>query len=115
MASTFLDYRQVQNLLKLSEKVLSKQTSALEGCREMVRHKDLFPSKLSQSIGLLVSVDSETDEFPLGSLREKCDPKYLEKMDAKMIVYLKDTEATILDAFLEIHAYLKSIKPDDLV
>jgi hypothetical protein len=92
MSSTFLDSRQVQNLLKVVEKVLSKQMGAIEGCREIACNKHLFPDKLSKAISLLVAVDSETDEFPLGSLREKCDPKYLERIDAKMADYLKKTK-----------------------
>jgi len=103
-----VDY--VAELIATAEAMLQGKLHLIEGCRMIcgLRHHVDPENKVFLR---LRGIESETDHFLLGKVREKGAPEYIWQMDAEMDKYLAKTDNDILDSCRKIiRVYLEEGK-----
>lgn len=89
-------------LVRLANAMLGDDLQLIEGCRRINALCDDVAELETHPFLVIKAIESETDHYPLGAVREKCAPVYLDRMDAEMGRYLSETREDILNACREI-------------
>lgn len=89
-------------LISLSTAMLEGKINLIEGVRKIcsLRHEVGDPD--NEVFLPIRAIDSETDHFPVGKIRERCTREYLQRMDKEMQLYLADAKDDILTSCREI-------------
>lgn len=76
---------------KVATDVLTGRLDPLVGCRQLVQRHGELPEhvRTSPHLILLVGIESETDGFPLGEVRERWDPGVLASLDEERRAYVR--------------------------
>jgi hypothetical protein len=53
------------------------------------------------------AIDSETDHFPIGAMRENCSENFLKKSDKEIAEYLDKVKPSIISSCKEIINYFQ--------
>lgn len=89
-------------LISIARSMLDGKINLIEGVRKIcsLRHEVGDPD--NEVFLSIRAIDSETDHFPIGQIRERCTREYLERMDKKMQHYVADAKDDIFTACREI-------------
>jgi hypothetical protein len=74
----------------------------IEGTRKITALRHEVENPDGEIFMIIGAIESETDHFPLGSVRAQCAPEYLKRADEEMQRYLADAKDAILTACREI-------------
>jgi hypothetical protein len=92
----------LSKLVQVARDMLENRINLIEGCKKIcaLRHELSDPEN---DIFLPIrAIDSETDHFPLGTVRDGCAENYLRRVDEEMLHYLEDARDDIRAACREI-------------
>ena len=89
-------------LIAVATAMIDGKMNLIEGVRRItaLRHDTENPN--DQVFMPIRAVESETDHFPIGSVRARCAPDYLKRADQEMELYLAEAKDDILAACREI-------------
>ena len=91
-----------RKLVDTAKLMLVGEMPLIEGCRRICALRDHIDDPDNPVFLTIEGVESETDHFPLGKLRDQCAPEYLKRVDEEMERYLADAREDILKACREI-------------
>ena len=89
-------------LVGVAKAMLQGEVHLIKGCRRLCSLRDKIDDSENRVFLPIEGIESDTDHFPLGKLREQCAPEYLKRMDEEMERYLADAREDILNACREI-------------
>lgn len=91
-----------KELIGIANSMLNGEANLIEGVRKicLLRHQLKDPE--DDVFIPIRAIDSETDHFPLGQLRNLCANEYLEKIDSEMQSYLEAAKEDIFSACRDI-------------
>lgn len=70
----------------------------IEGCRMLVRHRVELERIAPDAFAVIVGVESETDDLPVGLQRSQWSSEALEVKDRQRDVYLRSVQEPLLAA-----------------
>ncbi|PAU75815.1 hypothetical protein CK501_16490 [Halovibrio salipaludis] len=87
-----------EKIIEICTSMIDGEINLIEGCRKLVslRHRTGEPE--NEIFSPLRAVDSETDHFPIGGMREYCSKEYLEVSDREVADYLDEVQPQIIEA-----------------
>lgn len=88
--------------LECARRMLNGGITLIEGCRCLVSLRAEAEIPISEALRVLIAVESETDDFPIGTKRLLYAPEHLERLDASVSRYLNEVRPAIMDACREI-------------
>jgi hypothetical protein len=91
-----------RELVSLTSSMLAGKTNLIEGVRQVCDLRFAVEDPENEVFLAMRGIESETDTFPLGSMRANCSPEYLKCMDSKMQEYLSEAQEDIFRACREI-------------
>jgi hypothetical protein len=91
-----------RELVVVANSMLESNTNLIEGVRQICVLRLNVGDSDNDVFMTMRAVESETDAFPLGAMRAKCSPDFLERMDVEMQAYLSDARDDILQACRDI-------------
>lgn len=93
-------------IVSTAEAMLRGDVQLIEGCRR-IWHLSHEMGDADNPVFLPIrAIESETDHFPLGEVRNRYAPDYLKRMDEEMERYLGQAREDILSSCREIiHAF----------
>lgn len=80
-----------KRLIKVLEKIIADEINLIEGARIIVSLRVRVNLDDSNLFHFFIAIDSETDHFPLGKVRQNWNKEALSKMDAEMDQYILKT------------------------
>jgi len=89
-------------LVVVANSMLDERMNLIEGVRKICSLRFTVGDPENDVFMPIRAIDSETDHFPIGEIRSRCAPDYLQRMDAEMQDYLSDARPYILEACKEI-------------
>lgn len=89
-------------LRSVATSMLEGRLHLIEGVRKICALRFNIDQPGHEVFVPVIAVDSETDHFPLGKMRNECASDYLKKIDAEMNKYIADAKQQILSACEEI-------------
>ena len=89
-------------LVRVAHEMLEARMDLIEGVRRIcgLRHQVGDPD--NPVFMPIRAIDSETDHFPIGQMREGCDAEYLQRVDIEMNSYLEQAREDLRSACREI-------------
>ena len=97
-----------RSLVIVLDALLSERIGITEGCRRVVRLRIELGEERSELFLPFVGVDSETDAFPLGEVRELWSPAALVREDKKRSRVEDHYRPFVIKASKELIAYASS-------
>ena len=79
----------------------------IEGCRQLVSLCSQVSEADNEIFFPIRAINSETDHFPIGAMRELCSEEYLEQADKEMAEYLQEVKSDIFSSCKEIINYFE--------
>jgi hypothetical protein len=97
-----------KDIVEVAGRILANEMDPLEGCRWIVRHQQLLSAEERHDADFLtlVGIESETDTFAMGAVRERWSPEALAEQDRYREEYLARVRRDLLDACSAIIAKL---------
>jgi len=89
-------------LVAVATAMLEDRVKLIEGARKICALRHQVGDPENEAFMPIRAIESETDHFPLGKMRDQCASDYLQRMDAEMNRYLADAREDILLACREI-------------
>jgi len=91
-----------RELVDVAKGMLAGEVHLIEGVRRICSLRFDVGDPENEVFLPIRGIESETDTFPLGTMRSSCSQEYLQRMDAEMEDYLAEAKADILRASEEI-------------
>ena len=91
-----------QELIDVARAMLDGKMHLIEGVRKMASLRYDIGEPDDPIFHPILAIDSETDRFPLGQVRERYAPDALARIDQEMDRYLADARDDILSACKQI-------------
>ncbi len=91
-----------QSALEVARGIVDGTTTVLEGCRSLVRLRADAEIPRSEAFCVIIGVESETDDYPVGNQRASYAPELLERLDAQVLPYLDEVRPAVVEACGEI-------------
>jgi len=88
-------YNTRQDIVTIAQNIIKKNINIIDGCIKINALWDEAELPHDDSYYLFVLIDSDTDTFPRGYLREICSEEYLKEQDEEEKNYLKAFEKDI--------------------
>jgi hypothetical protein len=88
--------------LEVARRMLDGKISLIEGCRNVVQLSRDAEIPPSEALDTFIAVESETDDYPVGSVRSEYAPQLLERLDTQVSRYLTEERPGIIKACREI-------------
>jgi hypothetical protein len=82
-------------IIKTAKEIINKQIDIIEGCRKINGLWVAADLPEDDDCDFFELIDSDTDAFPKGALREMCSEEYLKDQDYKEKEYLEDCQKAI--------------------
>jgi hypothetical protein len=95
-------------IIATATKMLAGEMDLIEGCRTILRYRDQLTERLDALFVTLEGIESETDDFPVGTVRDAWDPSALNMKDMKKAEYLRGAKGPLLEACREIISKLSN-------
>jgi hypothetical protein len=89
-------------LVAVATAMIEDRLNLIEGARKICALRHQVGDPENEAFMPIRAIESETDHFPLGKMRDQCAADYLQRMDAEMNRYLADATQDILLACREI-------------
>ncbi len=99
-----------QTLWHVAQGMLNGRIQLIEGCRSLVRLRSDAELPPSGAFDLVVSIESDTDDCPLGSIRAEYASELLERLDAKVQRILAKDTPILLEACRSIISQLELLQ-----
>lgn len=95
-----------QQLKDIADAVIGENIDPIEACRKLVDlyEPGLYPEEILMA---MKGIESETDDFPIGSARQTWDSSSLREKDREKEIYLADHGSIILDLCRRISNFLE--------
>lgn len=87
-----------RELVSIASSMLASETNLIEGVRQICALRFAVEDPENEVFLPIRGIESETDTFPLGSMRASCSQEYLKRMDSEMQSYLAEAQGDILQA-----------------
>ena len=89
-----------ETIVAIARQVLAKEIDPLEGCRAIVRNQGGLSAEERDDPDLttLVAIESETDDLPMGTVRDLWDSKALAQQDRRRAKYLSRVKSDLFKA-----------------
>ncbi len=91
-----------KEIIKISQEMLDSKLNLISGCRIITGLTCNVDSPQDDIYLPFISVDSQTDHYPLGKVRELCDPDYLARIDIDIEDFIAFAGAHIRDSCREL-------------
>ncbi|MDR1848579.1 MAG: hypothetical protein LBQ75_00905 [Zoogloeaceae bacterium] len=91
-----------RELVSVVNSMLAGEMHLIEGIRRICALRFAVEDPENEVFLAIRGIESETDFFPLGSMRVRCSPEYLRRMDGEMQRYLSETRRYIFQSCREI-------------
>lgn len=91
-----------KELVSLANSMLAGEVNLIEGIRKICSLRFSIGDPENDVFITFRAIDSETDHYPLGAMRDGCADDYLRRMDIEMKSYLEEARQDILDACRDI-------------
>ena|ERR1700685_969529 len=89
-------------LVGLARAIVAGTLNPVVGCRKIVRLRtQVFPQDLP-AFDTVRAVESETDDYPVGDIRDRYDSGLLARLDESVGAYLRTVRPALLQACEEI-------------
>jgi hypothetical protein len=92
---------------RIARDVLAGDLDLLAGCRQILRYRRTLDIRNDSAWDVIAAVESETDDFPVGSVREAWDPDTLASKDLELTAYLERVGPMVRKAFEDIEKALE--------
>ena len=79
-----------ERLITALNELLSERRNVIEICRELVSMREHFPDADDPDLLMIVGIESETDNFPLGKQRAHWSPEVLAKKNDEIDKYVAE-------------------------
>jgi hypothetical protein len=96
--------------LEVARGMLDGSISLISGCRSLVRLRFDAEIAPSETLNVFVGVESETDDYPVGSARSEYDPELLARLDAEVSKYLSQVRPVVIEACDEIIREIEALQ-----
>jgi len=101
------DFQSAKNRIsQIASLMIGEKINLIEGCHQLARLRLTLGPDMDDLFNYFVSVSSETDHFPLGTLRKHCAQEFLKRADREMERYLLDEKERIMQ---ECHQLVKKL------
>ncbi len=92
----------IREAVRTAHEMINGNMQLITGCR-IIRNL-IWKTDLSEDDIFLpfIAIDSETDHFPIGKVRELCDLDYLKRIDVEINDYLEHEREYILTSCNEL-------------
>jgi hypothetical protein len=94
-------------IIELCSAMIGGSVDLIEGCRRLVSLRHQVKETDNEIFFAVRAVDSETDHFPVGAMREQCSEDFLRKSDKEIAEYLEDATPSIISSCEEIINYFQ--------
>ncbi len=96
------DCKAEKEIVKTAKGMLSGDIQIIIGCRiiKSLRHQTDRPD--DEIFTPFIGIDSQTDHYPLGNVRDLCDPNYLARVDKEMEEFLCFASECIREACCDL-------------
>jgi hypothetical protein len=81
-------------LVAVATAMIEGTMNLIEGARKITALRHEVENPDGEIFMIIRAIESETDHFPLGSVRAQCAPEYLKRADEEMQRYLADAKMT---------------------
>lgn len=85
-----------KKIVSLAKQIVDGTIGIIEGCRLIVSLK-IYPIE-DPNYRIIMGVESGTDEFPIGDVRQHYSEESLEKLDKELNKYIESRRLIILEA-----------------
>ena len=99
-----------QIALETARRMADETVPVIEGCRTLVRLRSDAEIPRSEAFRVIVGVESETDDYPLGSQRAGYAPEFLERLDNEVSAYLNEVWPAVVEACREIIREIEALQ-----
>lgn len=86
-----------QKIVDICHKVINEEIGIIEGCRELVSLRGQYNLEEDELFDPIVGVDSETDDYPLGDVRELFSKDYLDRLDREVGGYILKVRLSVIE------------------
>lgn len=93
-------------LASVSRRIVHGELHPIEGCRMVASIRNELPECDATVFDRIVLVESETEHFPMGEIREHYNAEVLRRLDQEMEDYLHDETGNIKEACRSIILFL---------
>src|SRR5262249_792538 len=91
-----------QAIIQTAHGMVNGTVPLIEGCRMLVQLRSAAEIHSNPTFDVLVGIESETDDYPVGSHRSEYAPAFLARKDAEVSGYLESNGPAILSACRDI-------------
>lgn len=85
------------NAICIIKQMLSGETNLIAGCRFLCRYRHECDVDDGAIWNPIIGFESETDDYPLGELRQKYSSAYLQRLDAEIVSYIDESTPIIFE------------------
>ncbi len=96
-----------QEIVELCTLMIDNDIDLIEGCRKLTSLCEQVDDGENEIFFPIVAIESETDHFPIGSMRENCSESFLNRADEEMAEYLREVKPDIISSCKEIINYFQ--------
>jgi len=86
-----------RHVSEIATKILDGSIDPIEGCRTLLRFRENAMLD-SSAFDVICAIESETDDYPVGSVRDKYSLSFLSCMDREVQQYLSDVRQSLVEA-----------------
>ena len=105
------DYNtETDKITAVATAMINGEMSLIEGCRIISSLRHTANSPNDDIFNVFVGVDSETDGYPLGKVREGFNPEYLRRLDDDIEQYLEGERSSIIRSCQELIERFSKVK-----
>ena len=89
---------EITKLLALLNSILNGVVGIIDGCRKVVEIQYRLNMYDNKNFAVFESIDSDTDHFPIGDVRQYWNKESLAKADIEMKAYEEDVKNEVREA-----------------
>lgn len=93
------------NLVCTAKKIILAEEDLLQGIRKVCKIASDMDAEEKPIFSIFIGIDSETDHYPIGEVRQRCSKEYLERADRELKEYLEEVKEPLFKACEEIIDY----------
>ena len=93
---------ELEMALRLAADVLDGKVDLVSGCRRILAYRSRISGIADETWDVFVAIASETDDFPVGDVRDTWDADALAAKDADVAAYVEEVRPAAREAFGEI-------------